>query len=106
MMGKLFFSHARAIMFAGDSVVKQRETSSGVVHLCVFGFCWVCARFLDVILQVRNQGVTHALFVPPFPNVFLYDTALGSVTQADEKPVANLCYGYGPSEELTSLCWQ
>lgn len=70
----------------------------------MFGFCWEYAHFLDVVLQVRNQGVTRALFVPPFSNIFLYDTALGRVTQADQTPFANLCYGYGPSEELTSLC--
>lgn len=69
--------------------------SAGIMHV-----------FLDVILQVRNQGVTPALFVLPFPNLFLYDTALDRVTQADQEPVANLCYGCGPSEELTSLCWQ
>lgn len=28
------------------------------------------------------------------------DTAVGRVTQADQGPVANLCYGFGPSGEL------
>ncbi|KAM6080252.1 uncharacterized protein LJ206_009502 [Theristicus caerulescens] len=38
----------------GDSIVKSSETSSEVVHLCVLGFCWEYAHFLDVILQEAN----------------------------------------------------
>lgn len=68
----------------------------------LLGTC--CARFLYVILQVGNQGVTPPVFVPAFSNMFLYGPALGRFNQADQEPVAELCCWYGPSEKLLSLC--
>lgn len=79
------------------------ETCSGAEHLCVIGFCWECAHFLYVVLQVGNQGVTPLVFVLSFPNMFLYGTALGRVNQTDQQPVAKLCCWCGPSEKLQSL---
>jgi len=72
----------------------------------VCGFCWEYARFVDAVLQVRTQGVTPALFVPPFRRVFLRDAAPGRVTQADQEPGAPLRGGNGPAEGHTRLCQQ
>lgn len=83
-------------MLAGDSFVKQHETSSEVVHRAAG-----IRMFSGSHSPVRHQNVTPALFVPPFPNCILFDTAVGRVTQADQEPAANLCYGYSPSEELS-----
>lgn len=56
------------------------------------------STFLEVILQVRHQNVLPALCSSL--SQLHPDIAVGRVTQADQEPLANLCCGYGSSEQL------
>lgn len=94
-----FFSHACAIILAGDFFVKQHKSSSEVVHLCVL---WIVLE-ISTFSGSHSPGKTPECYTCSLCSSISQvhpDTAMGRVTRANQEPVANLCCGCSPSEEL------